>query len=73
MKHDNSIYILMVDNIICGVYTIIDDAYKDFRKTLKEVPPTFFVSIIATKRNCRIVSILKRGDVIEHEKGVLIC
>lgn len=73
MKHDNSIYILMVDNIICGVYTIIDDAYKDFRKTLKEVPPTIFVSIIATKRNCRIVNILKRGDIIEHEKGVLIC
>lgn len=73
MKHDNSIYILMVDNIICGVYTIIDDVYKDFRTTLKEVPPTIFVSIIATKRNCRIVNILKRGDVIEHEKGVLIC
>jgi hypothetical protein len=73
MKHDNSIYILVVDNIICGIFTIIDDVYKDFRRTLKEVPPSIFVSIVATKRNCRIVNVLKKGNVIEHEKGTLIC
>lgn len=72
MTQSSLIFVLLVEDIICGLFTSHVDCDIMFDQIQKEIPPIAIISIVSVLKNTRIIGAIRKGKIIRSDKGLLI-